>query len=97
MPFSSSSDTDTENRIYKKALIKYYNETPNLLYGKNFFVMNATKPRNNGDLLLEINSAGYLDGSTTMTRDTIYIGKGATAGTFKIDDKNGLIVDCGTW
>lgn len=95
--FSSSSDTDTANPIYKKALIKYYNETPNLLYGKNFFAMNATSPRNDEHLLLEINPAGYLSGNNSVTRNMIYIGKDSTAGTFEIDDNSGLIIDCGNW
>jgi hypothetical protein len=58
--------------------------------------MNGTAPRSNPNLLLEIKPSSYLSGNTRIDRDTIYIGEGSTAGTFKIDT-SGLIVDCGTW
>ncbi len=73
----------------KKNQFVYYRETPNLLYGKNFFVMNGTAPRSESNMLLEIKN--------TNTRNTIYIGNGTTAGTLEINSTDGLIIDCGSW
>ena len=71
-----------------KGLYTLHRATPNLLYGKNFFVMNGTVPRSESNMLLEIKD--------TNTRNTIYIGNSDTAGTLQITT-GGLVIDCGSW
>lgn len=81
--------------IYKN-LYTYYRETPNLLYGKNFFCLNQNAPQAHNNQLLEISAARYTsDGGTQITRDTIYFGTDGTK--FRIDSSNGLVIDCGSW
>ena len=80
--------------IYKN-LYTYYRETPNLLYGKNFFCLNQNAPiEGRSDQLLEISTARYTNGNTQTDRDTIYFGTDGT--NFKITG-NGLVIDCGSW
>lgn len=70
-----------------------YRATPNLLYGKNYFVLNATIPTTGiTDQILELHG--------TATRKTIYIGD-LIKGKLTITN-NGLTIDnftinCGTW
>ena len=81
--------------IYKN-LYTYYRDTPNILYGKNFFCLNQNAPQAHSNQLLEISTARYTgDGGTQITRNTIYFGTDGT--NFKIDDSHGLVIDCGSW
>lgn len=68
-------------------LYTLYNQVPNLLYGKNFFLLNGTSIGSNSDGML------YLH--TTGSRTKIYFGNSDQA-EFEIT-QNGLIIDCGTW
>ena len=76
-------------------LYTFYRETPNLLYGKNFFALNQNSPiSGRTKQLLEISTAQYTSGSSVITRDTIYFGTDGT--NFQITT-NGLVIDCGSW
>ena len=86
--------TDYPLEIYKN-LYTYYRETPNLLYGKNFFCLNQNAPiEGRSDQLLEISTARDTSVNPEVTRDKIYFGTDGT--NFQIAG-NGLIIDCGSW
>lgn len=87
-PYGTSTYSFTYNNLFT-----LYRVTPNLLYGKNFFVMNANSPKMSGtsevaNQLLVIRP--------TVNRKVIYIGTDGEEGTFEIT-ANGLEIDCGTW
>ena len=74
----------------------FYRTVPNLLYGKNFFVINASHPKKDNndreisDQLLVIRSTG--------DHKKIYFGKDDAHETiFEIHDDYGLIIDGGSW
>lgn len=84
------SDTpagNSEHIINLTNLYTLYNQVPNLLYGKNFFLLNGTSIGSNNDGML------YLH--TTRSRAKIYFGNSDQA-KFEIT-QNGLIIDGGTW
>lgn len=77
----------SEYTINLTNLYTLYNQVPNLLYGKNFFLLNGTSIGSNSDGML------YLH--TTGSRTKIYFGNSDQA-EFEIT-QNGLIIDGGTW
>lgn len=84
--------TTTYTYYYKNQKV-LYRATPNLVYGKNYFVLNATAPTSGiTDQILELHR--------TRTRDTIYIGDLIKA-TLKITNDglaiSNFIIDSGTW
>ena len=84
--------TTTYTYYYKNQKV-LYRATPNLVYGKNYFVLNATVPTSGiTDQILELHR--------TRTRDTIYIGDLIKA-TLKITNDglavSNFIIDSGTW
>ncbi len=87
VPTLASGYDQTYSYTYNN-LYNYYRATPNILYGKNFFVLNSNSPRSNANMLMEIKE--------TQTRNTIYVGSGDTAGTLEITT-GGLVIDCGSW
>lgn len=87
VPTLASGYDQTYSYTYNN-LYNYYRATPNILYGKNFFVLNSNFPRSNANMLMEIKE--------TQTRNTIYVGSGDTAGTLEITT-DGLVIDCGSW
>lgn len=90
--------TPTGTTVYSlevyKNLYAYYRDTPNILYGKNFFCLNQNAPQLHSDQLIEISTAQYSNNGTLTTRNTIYFGTDGT--NFKIHS-SGLIIDCGSW
>ena len=70
-----------------------YRTAPNLLYGKNFFVINANEPKmsNNAEVADQV-----LTIRPTGSRNKIYIGYDTQEGIFEITN-NGLVIDCGSW
>ncbi len=81
--------------IFKNLGSPFYRETPNLLYGKNFFGINTSSPLTNiSDQVLEIHQIG--------NRNKIYFYNGShyiqlpdgVSNKFTIE---GLVIDCGTW
>lgn len=78
---------EPEHIIKLTNLYTLYNQVPNLLYGKNFFLLNGTSIGSNSDGML------YLH--TTRSRTKIYFGNSDQA-KFEIT-QNGLIIDGGTW
>lgn len=81
----------------KKNQFTYYRETPNLLYGKNFFVLNQNLPKSGrNDQLLEIFPAEYKSGINVLKRNTLYFGTDNTS-KFVIDENGNLVIDCGSW
>lgn len=89
---ATPTGTSTYTYYYKNQKV-LYRATPNLLYGKNYFVLNATAPANGvTDQILELHE--------TATRKTVYIGD-LVKGTLTITN-NGLTIDNfiingGTW
>lgn len=89
---ATPTGTSTYTYYYKNQKV-LYRATPNLLYGKNYFVLNATAPANGiTDQILELHG--------TATRTTVYIGD-LVKGTLTITN-NGLTIDNfiingGTW
>lgn len=80
---------------YKNLGMPLYRETPNLLYGKNFFGINTSSPLTNiSDQVLEIHQIG--------NRNKIYFYNGShyiqlpdgVSNKFTVE---GLVIDCGTW
>lgn len=65
-----------------------YRTVPNLLYGKNFFVINASQPKGTSDELMTIRP--------TDNRNKLYIGLQGYEGTFEIT-ATGLKIDGGSW
>ena len=94
---SQNSGSRTYTLGIKKNQFTYYRETPNLLYGKNFFVLNQNLPKDGRtNQLLEIFPAEYKSGSSILKRNTIYFGTDNTS-KFVIDENGNLVVDCGSW
>lgn len=81
----TSSNGPSLRNVYN--LTKYFNEIPNLLYGKNFFVINKTNPLGGTSELLTI--------CPYKNRNKIYFKDENTY--FEINDDNGLIIDGGAW
>lgn len=87
-PYGTSTYSFTYNNLFT-----LYRVTPNLLYGKNFFVMNANAPKMSGNSEV---ANQLLVIRPTVNRKVIYIGTDGEEGTFEIT-ANGLEIDCGTW
>ena len=69
-----------------------YKDVPNLLYGINFFALNANQPiEGKTDQVLELHSTK--DG-TNQARNKIYFNN---ADTYFAITGDGLVIDCGSW
>lgn len=90
---SNTTYTPTGTKTYTYTCYnqqKLYKESPNLLYGKNFFVLNKDSLLpNTTDQLLEIHP--------TNNRDKIYFGDSSGGLTSFQITTNGLVIDCGSW
>ena len=72
-------------------LFTFYRSTPNLLYGKNFFVLNANQPISGvTDQILELHETG----SGNTIKNKIYF---KDQNTYFAITSNGLEIDCGSW
>lgn len=83
-------------RFYSKsfpALLALYREVPNVLYGKNFLVINANKPKENNDTIV---ADQLITIRPNKNRTKIYIGNDNEEGILEITS-NGLVIDCGSW
>lgn len=91
----TGTKTFTASKTIASEVFTFYRTVPNLLYGKNFFVINASHPKMNGnnevaDQLLVIRSTG--------THNKIYFGKDDShESSFEINEDYGLIIDGGSW
>lgn len=86
-----------DSEVYKDLYI-FYRESPNLLYGKNFFVLNSKYPSDNrDDQLLEICPSQYVLDNETKYRTKIYFNQNGDT-YFELDRSNGdLKINCGSW
>lgn len=80
---------------YKNLGTPLYRETPNLLYGKNFFGINTSSPLTNiSDQVLEIHQIGNRN-KIYFYNDSHYIQlPDGISNKFTVE---GLVIDCGTW
>lgn len=86
-PSGTKSYSYTYNGLYT-----LYRATPNLLYGKNFFALNANSPLpGKTDQILELHNTGN---GTNAVRNKIYFND---ANTYFYLNGSNLEIDCGSW